>query len=854
MKYLFAIAICFFAYTSVGNAQTCIADVTTPDGEIKPASASWAAAQPTVAYSQNLSIRNFNTVNYAGTNYQVDYMVIDEILNLPCGIGWYTNKTNNRFNAGELGCLVFTGTTNQNPGQYKLTINVRVKLTIVPNEIPYDLDDLGYYFALRVCNNPAVNCPALNQSTPSSFANCTTGNVPPTQTSNLAVSFPSSNATICSGGTVTLSPSVSGGTPPYTYSWFSSASSLSCNNCANPTSTIFSSTTFAVTVTDANFNTANATVNYSVQTQQASITPSTSINICSGSTATITASAGSSYIWSTGETTQSIVVSQDGLYEVTVTANGCSANAIKYVYVQPTPIAQPIIGNFSITPLQSYNYIVTSQPDVNYSWFAQGGAVQSGQGTNSVSVLWGSTGPYSILCEQSSDFLGCADTASALVSSGGCSLSVNVITYASNPVCAGDTITLVGQVGQTANLQWTRNGSPISGATTDTLKVVSAGTYQLQATANGCTAASTANAITFGAAPTTPVINGNAAVNGCSTQPVTLTLNNTYPSYAWSTGATTASVTVNTSGFYKVTVTGSNGCQSVSLPFGLNQSSTTPPSVCVVSVDSATGKNIIVWEKNNTAQVDSYFIYKETNVFDVFNKIGAIGVNDFSTFVDQSSNPRQQAERYRIAILDTCGNATLESSTHKTLHLSINQGLGNTWNLLWNQYEGFTFGSYNIYRGTSSGSLQLIGSISSGNNSYTDLTPPANVLFYQVEAVNPNGCNPTAKTGGYNSSKSNIISTEPNSIQSIAVNVGVRIYPNPSTGEFTLSMDASGNQNVQVMVTDVVGTLILQTEYRLTNGNNQQQLNIDNATQGIYFVHLLGSEGNRLGSYKVVKQ
>jgi hypothetical protein len=59
----------------------------------------------------------------------------------------------------------------------------------------------------------------------------------------------------------------------------------------------------------------------------ANITTSGSTDICDGSTVTLTASTGSSYLWSTGAITQSITVGQAGTYIVTVFDNGGSATS-----------------------------------------------------------------------------------------------------------------------------------------------------------------------------------------------------------------------------------------------------------------------------------------------------------------------------------------------------------------------------------------------------------------------------------------------------------------------------------------------------------------------------------------------
>ena len=60
-------------------------------------------------------------------------------------------------------------------------------------------------------------------------------------------------------------------------------------------------------------------------TSTATITPGGPTTFCAGGSVTLTANAGVSYLWSTGETTQSIVATTSGSYTVTVTyAGACS--------------------------------------------------------------------------------------------------------------------------------------------------------------------------------------------------------------------------------------------------------------------------------------------------------------------------------------------------------------------------------------------------------------------------------------------------------------------------------------------------------------------------------------------------
>jgi PKD repeat protein len=83
----------------------------------------------------------------------------------------------------------------------------------------------------------------------------------------------------------------------------------------------------------------------------ATISPSGPINLCGGNSQTLTASSGNQYSWSTGATTQSIVVTNAGSYSVNVNdINGCLSTAapveiITSSYSDPITVLAENIGN-----------------------------------------------------------------------------------------------------------------------------------------------------------------------------------------------------------------------------------------------------------------------------------------------------------------------------------------------------------------------------------------------------------------------------------------------------------------------------------------------------------------------------
>jgi hypothetical protein len=106
------------------------------------------------------------------------------------------------------------------------------------------------------------------------------------------------------------------------------------------------------------------------------INASGSSNLCSGSSMTLTATAGTSFLWNTGATTQSITVSQPGSYYCTVT-NYCGTGTTEpFVVTNVTP-SSPVITDQTICSGQTA--IITASATGNVRWFDdQGNLVNSG--------------------------------------------------------------------------------------------------------------------------------------------------------------------------------------------------------------------------------------------------------------------------------------------------------------------------------------------------------------------------------------------------------------------------------------------------------------------------------------------
>jgi len=284
---------------------------------------------------------------------------------------------------------------------------------------------------------------------------------------------------------------------------------------------------------------------------------------------------------------------------------------------------------------------------------------------------------------------------------------------------------------------------------------------------------------------------------------------------------------------YVVNFSSNIGCAATDT-FKLNLMQGKGPSICLVGVDEQ-NKNRIIWNKTEALNTDRFFLYKESNVTNQYNQFAEIMPTQDFIYIDSNSSPLVQSSKYLLQRLDVCGITSNFGTPHKTMHLTINKGSGNTWNLIWNTYEGFTVSTYNIYRGTNASDLKQIGTSAGSNNAYTDLTAPAGDVYYQVELISPNNCSPN-KT--YNTSKSNIMSNKFLSMAEPTLGLNFSMYPNPTKNQLSIVME-----NMNEPCTATLFSMDGKTLLSQILDASSSELYLGQFAAGVYLIEIKNSKG-----------
>lgn len=533
-----------------------------------------------------------------------------------------------------------------------------------------------------------------------------------------------------------------------------------------------------------------------------------------------------SIYWSNGSTISGASDLAPGQYIVSVTdANGCLSTSTAMVGSNGlSQTGVPAGASCYGTNNGAINVSVTGgAAPLIYAW-------SNGATTEDITGLNG--GPYELTI---TDAVGCVSTATYTVQEPQ-QVMLNQMTV-TQPACSATNGQVVASFnGGTApfTYTWLDTQGDTVGTNSATLAGIGAGTYTCNITdANGCSFSSDAM-VSNNFGPTLAI--DTIIPSSCSGDgQIQLTVISGNPTnYQWTNGATTQNINNLNPGFYSVSVTGASGCITV---LGGTVESTLPDpiEICLVTVDSTTNTNLVVWEKPITTGIDHFNIYRETSQAGLYQIVGSVLYTDESIYNDLVASPNVRSWRYKISSVDDCGNESELSLTHKTIHLVISHGLGNDINLFWDSYEGFNYPNFLVRKHTDATGWTTIQTMPNNLFTFTDQAPDTDGLFYEVTVAAPSLCSTTKMAQDFNTTRSNrdnrLSTGQPNSVSEL-LNQVVNIYPNPANN--ILNVENSSSQIIEARILDQTGRVISST----TLVPGQTKIDCGKLAMGIYNIEL----------------
>jgi len=504
-------------------------------------------------------------------------------------------------------------------------------------------------------------------------------------------------------------------------------------------------------------------------------------NICQDDDVTLTATGADSYVWNTGATTASITVtpSTTTTYNVTGTqANGDTSTDSILVTVSSIPVANA--GEDAAICVDE-DVTLTASGGSSYLW-------SNGATTQSTTVSPGNTTSYSVIVTQN----GCSSTD-----------EVTVTVKPRQTINAGNDVDI--NLGESTTLTVVGEGDILwsTGETTASITVSPAvnTTYSVEVTEqNGCTSYDEVRVTIIGN------VNANAGADAsiCLGED-TILIASGGTDYLWSTGETTASITVNPSSTTNYTVIVSNS----------SSSDTDDVTVYVNEVP------IVEASDDVTINVGEYVTLSATGADTYLWSNGATQPNI-------AVSPQNTTTYHVTGYTNNCSD---EAQVTVNVENSVNANAGK--DMIICIGDGLTL--------TASGGLDYLWS--TGESSQSIDVNPTEDTIYTVTVSNDFA----SDTDDVSVFVENCVEEEENS------NYQYNIYPNP-TNDGILQIQFSGLADTSILyIHDAVGKLMYTEEITDSDGQlMQKRLDISRYSIGLYFITL--EETTRTTTKKIIFQ
>lgn len=440
----------------------------------------------------------------------------------------------------------------------------------------------------------------------------------------------------------------------------------------------------------------------------------------------------------------------------------------------------------------------------------------------------------------------------------------------STTFCSGGSVVLDATTAGAATYAWSNGG------TTAQITVTTSGTYSCVVTkTSGCTATTNAITVTVNASPTAPTINANGPTTFCNGDTVILTSSQT-SGIVWSNNATSASITVVSSGSYDVTYTDGNGCSATSAATSVtvNANPSAPVVTASGSTSFCTGDSVMLsssqgsgnlWSTGATTQ--DIYVSQSGSYTVTYTDGNGCSATSAATNVSVSSSPAPTVSITGSTQLCPGESVTLSSSAGDTYQWYLN---GNPINGATSQtYSANAAGTYAV---DVTNSNPCNGAGMSANTTVTVLTAPTAGFTWSVPVVNQyqftnSSANATIYAWDFGdlsgSSAQNpihiytangtytvtLIVTGSNGctdtttqvinfvsgVEEEAALAGMTLYPNPANDVVNISFSMNTGADVNIFAYDMTGKVLVNENQDLASGTTNVQYSTTEWSNGVYF-------------------
>ncbi|MCE3279101.1 MAG: hypothetical protein K0S44_1292 [Bacteroidetes bacterium] len=673
---------------------------------------------------------------------------------------------------------------------------------------------------------------------------------------------------------------------PGTYVFYAEANSGTCSSTRTPVSVIINPLPIA-TLTD----TAVCATPYLIDAQN----------------------SGSTYLWNTSETTQTINATAAGMHYVTITtASGCSANDSMNLVVNSPPIVNlgadvafctgdsilldaantgftflwndlttnqtlttDVSGNFYVTvtnPMtlcaasDSIMVAVNPLPLIDLGMdtsICVGDSLILDAGNPGASYAWSNaaSGQTITVNSPASYFVFVTDPVTTCYSSDTIVITQNILPVVSvgadTAICNGDVLTLdAGYPGSSYTWNDLSSGQ--------TLSITTAGNYSVMVVdSNGCKDTDSIN-VSINAVP---VVDLGPDTTQCAGT-VQLDAGNAGSVFMWNNLSASQTISAAATGTYYVAVTNSNACTTVdSIVVTINPlpviSLGNDTTICGGSLvlDAGNTGFMHLWYNNTTAQTLTVYSTNTVSVVVTNPLTGCVNMDTISVTFNQYPLVNLGSDTAQCAgsiTLDPGSNpgavyAWSTSATTQTINVTStgtyivtvnNNGCikSDTVVVTINAvpFVGFPAiapiclqgGAINLI-GNPSGGIFIGGSsVSAGMFNPVIAGLGSHPVLYTITDVN--GCS--------NSTSQIINVADCTGIDELEELSNVNVYPNPTSGMFTISLVNANFGQLNIIITDIQGKEVFNFSDKNIVGDYTKEVSLEGLAKGIYYIRLNSSE------------